>query len=96
MADFEPYEDDCSEVESVGGYKRGDVVRALVDDDEMGYFEGDEGTVSGFGRISAVTDPESIAIRAQFGQSAGGRDYMVVSFEGMDPTEVDPDNVEPA
>jgi hypothetical protein len=91
---YEPYEDDVPDIQEMNGFKRGDRVIALADNDTEGYFEGEEGTVVGFGRIGAAKDAEAAAIRAQFGRSTGEREYMMVVFDGMYPVEAIPGDLE--
>jgi hypothetical protein len=93
---YEPYEDDVPDIQEMNGFKRGDRVIALADNDTEGYFEGEEGTVVGFGRIGAAKDAEAAAIRAQFGRSTGEREYMMVAFDGMYPVEAIPGDLERA
>lgn len=94
MSTFEPYEEDVPEIMEIDGFKRGDAVRVLEDNEEEGYFEGDEGVVCGFGRIDAASTFSAAATRALFGSSAASRDYMMVRFPARDPVEVRPDDLE--
>lgn len=81
-------------IKELEGFKVGERVHVIQDNEEEGYYEGDEGNILGFGKIDAAhpNDPH-YAARLQFG-TAFGREYIMVEFDGMYPLEVAAEDIE--
>lgn len=94
-AEYTPYTDDDPAIESHAGYERGDRVTVVWDNEDEGYYEGDQGVVCGFDTIPPPDDEEQAAVRAQMGGSVHGRTCIMVTIDGQDePIEVHPDHME--
>lgn len=79
------YEDDDPSIDSLEGYTRGEKVRVIEDNENEGYYAGDEGVIIGFHSYT----------QRFFG---GPLEVIYVSFDYMDDEEgieVDPYHLEP-
>jgi hypothetical protein len=86
--DFNP------DIGSHEGFSVGDQVVITEDHEEMGYFEGEEGTVIGFSVIAPATDK---AAAMAFGNDPDGRTAIYILMDGTDePIEVQPGRMEVA
>lgn len=92
---FEPYEEDEPSIESLGGYKRGEQVRVIEDNEDEGYYVGEEGIVCGFWQSQAATDQDAREARQALGLPMGSRQAIMVTFPDRDPVEVRADDMEP-
>lgn len=74
------------------GFSIGDQIVMTVDNEEEGYFSGEEGQVVGFSVIGPATDP---AAAMAFGNDPAGRTAIYVVMDGADePIEIRPENME--
>lgn len=74
------------------GFSVGDAVILTADNEDVGYFEGEEGTVVGFSEIPPATDP---GMALAFGNDPKGRTAIYVLMDGTDePIEIKPEHME--
>lgn len=89
--DYSEYDFDSS-IGTHEGFSIGDQVSMTVDDEERGYWEGEEGLIVGFSKIPPATDP---AAAMALGNDPAGRTAIYVLMDGTDePIEIKPTNME--